>query len=212
MELLERLLYANARTRFDILLPADYPRSPPRIYVKLPYSIMVNINLHPDGKVCLSLLGTHFAGDTVENWQLGISTILQCLLSIRAMIFISGSLSQNAPIDTGVPRSETALFDRGAEAQAIWFFMLNWLIDAGKRNGVWKAAVQKHFSTRRAEILGTVTQWAMRNPDLRDWNGHLPFVANFGPRMEYVPGFHGRRRIDFLEYLENNLPAPSGAS
>jgi hypothetical protein len=42
--------------RFDILL-ADYSRSP-KIYIKMPYPIMINLNLHLDGKVCLSLLGT----------------------------------------------------------------------------------------------------------------------------------------------------------
>jgi ubiquitin-protein ligase len=100
---LEDTSYANrlflssmlaSTNRFDILLPADYPRSPPKIYIKLPYPIMINLNLHPDRKVCLSLLGTWFAVDAVGNWQPGISTILQCLLSIRAMIFVSDSLSQ----------------------------------------------------------------------------------------------------------------------
>jgi hypothetical protein len=33
-------------------------RSPPKIYIKLLYPIMINLNLHPDGKVYLSLLGT----------------------------------------------------------------------------------------------------------------------------------------------------------
>ena len=62
---------------------------------------MINLNLYTDGKVCLSLLGTWFAGDTIGNWRPGISTILQRLLSIRAMISVSDSLSQNAPIDLG---------------------------------------------------------------------------------------------------------------
>jgi hypothetical protein len=79
---------------FDILLPADYPRPPPKIYIKLPYPIMINLNLRPDRKVRLSPLGTRFAVDAVRNWQPGISTILQCLLSIHAMIFVSNSLNQ----------------------------------------------------------------------------------------------------------------------
>ena len=198
-------MYADSRTKFDILLPADYPRSPPKIYIKLPHPIMININLHPDGKVCLSLLGTHFAGDTIKNWQPGISTILQCLLSLRAMILISDGLSQNALIDMGISRRETASFDRGVQAQTIRFFMLNWLLEAGQRNGVWKAVIQKHFSMRREEILRTVKGWTQHNPDLRKWNGHLAFVASFGHRMEYVPGFHGHRSIDLLEYLEKKL-------
>jgi hypothetical protein len=79
---------------FDILPPADYPRSPPKSYIKLPYPIVINLDLHPDRKVRLPPLGTWFAVDAVGNWQPGISTILQCLLPIRAMIFVSNSLSQ----------------------------------------------------------------------------------------------------------------------
>jgi hypothetical protein len=200
-------------TRFDILLPVDYPRSPPKIYVRLPYPIMININLHPDGKVCLSLLGTHFAGDTIENWQPGISTILQCLLSIRAMILISDSLGQNAPVDMGTSPGETASFDRSVQAQTIWFFMLNWLVNTVKRNGVWKAVVRRHFTMRREEILRTVKQWARHNPDLRKWTGHLAGggVPKLTPMAEYVPGFHGRRSINLLEQLEGNLPNPRAA-
>ena len=196
--------------RFDILLPADYPRSPPKIYIKLPYPIMINLNLHPDGKVCLSLLGTWFAGDAVGNWQPGISTILQCLLSIRAMIFVSDSLSQNAPIDLGTSPRDAASFDRSVQAQTIWFFMLNWLVDTGKRNGVWKDVVQKHFTMLREDILRTINEWIGMNPDLRRWTGHLASngLPKLGPLQEYVPGFHACRTIDLLEQLEKNLPAP----
>jgi ubiquitin-protein ligase len=97
---------------------------------------MIHLNLHPDGKVCLSFLGTWFAGDTVGNWQPGISTILQCLLSIRVMIFVSDSLSKSAAIDLGTSPRDAASFDRCVQAQTIWLFMLNWLVDTGKRNGV----------------------------------------------------------------------------
>jgi ubiquitin-protein ligase len=172
---------------------------------------MINVNLHPDGKICLSLLGTHFAGDTTENWQPGISTILQCLLSIRAMILISESLGQNSPVDMGTSPSKMASFDRSVQAQTIWFFMLNWLVDPVKRNGVWNAVINKHFTNRREEILRTVKRWAWQNPDLRNWTGHLAGagVPKLGQMTEYVPGFHGRRSIDLMEQLENHLPTPN---
>lgn len=172
---------------------------------------MINLNLHTDGKVCLSLLGTHFAGDTIENWQPGVSTILQCLLSIRAMILVSHSLSQNAPVDLGTSAVETAAFDRSVQAQTVWFFMLHWLVDADKRNGVWKAVIKKHFTTRRDEILRTTRQWAQQNPDLRHWDGHLAGdgVPKLGPMTKYVPGFHGHRTIDLLQQLEGHLRVPN---
>lgn len=174
---------------------------------------MINVNLHPDGKVCLSLLGTHYAGDTTESWQPGISTILQCLLSIRAMILISDSLNQNSPVDMGTSPSEAASFDRSVRAQTIWFFMLNWLVDPVKRNGIWNAVIKKHFASRREGILLTVKEWARQNPDLRNWTGHLAGdgVPKLGPITEYVPGFHGRRSVNLVEQLEKHLPTMKSA-
>jgi hypothetical protein len=88
--------------------------------------------------------------------------------------------------------------------------MLNWLVDIGKRNGVWKVIVQRHFTMHREEILRTINEWIGMNPDLRRWIAHL---AGYGlpklePLQEYVPGFHGCRTIDLLEQLEKDLSAP----
>jgi hypothetical protein len=169
---------------------------------------MININLHPDGKVCLSLLGTHFAGDTVENWQPETSTILQCLLSIRAMILISESLGQNALLDMGTTPGETASFDRSVQAQTIWFFMLNWLVDTVKRMGSGKVLLRNISRCVEMRFSVRVKQWARQNPALTKWTGHLAGdgVPKLGPMTEYVPGFHGRGSIDLLEQLEKNLP------
>jgi hypothetical protein len=171
---------------------------------------MINLNLHPDGKVCLSLPGTWFAVDAVGNRQPGISTILQCLLSIRAMIFVSDSLSRSTPIDLGTSPRDAASFDRSVQAQTIWFFMLNWLVDTGKRNGVWKDVVQRHSTMQREEILRIIDEWIGMNPDLRRWTGRLTDdgLPKLGPPQEYVPGFYGHRTINLLEQLEKNLPAP----
>ncbi|OAL70732.1 hypothetical protein A7D00_5060 [Trichophyton violaceum] len=47
----------------------------------------INPNLHPEGKVCLSLHGTWRDGDAAAQWQPGKSTILSVLIIIQAMIF-----------------------------------------------------------------------------------------------------------------------------
>jgi hypothetical protein len=74
------------------------------------------------------------------------------------MIFVSDSLSKNAPIGLGTSPRGAASFDRSVQAQTIWFFMLNWLVDTGNRNGVWKDVVQRHFTLRREEILRTINE------------------------------------------------------
>lgn len=52
--------------------------------------IRFNPNLYADGKVCLSLLGTWRGNSTTENWNPEVSTILQVMLSILAIIMSDG--------------------------------------------------------------------------------------------------------------------------
>jgi hypothetical protein len=42
----------------------------------------------PDGKVCLSLLGTWHGGDEASKWNPSSSSLFQILLSIQGMIFV----------------------------------------------------------------------------------------------------------------------------
>jgi baculoviral IAP repeat-containing protein 6 len=46
-------------------------------------SVRFNPNLYPNGKVCLSLLGTW----TGPSWNPATSTVLQVLVSLQAMVF-----------------------------------------------------------------------------------------------------------------------------
>lgn len=79
--------YKNGYFEFDILLPNDYPNVPPKVQFMTTAggTVRFNPNLYACGKVCLSLLGT-WSG---EPWIPKKSTILQVLISILAMIFVS---------------------------------------------------------------------------------------------------------------------------
>merc|ERR1719247_953410 len=77
--------YADVPFVFDVSLPELYPQTPPRVLAHpLWGDERVNPNLHADGKVCLSLLGT-WEG---PGWQPRVSTLLQVLLSIQALILV----------------------------------------------------------------------------------------------------------------------------
>ena len=60
---------------FDVVLPADYPSSPPHVRIVTTGGgrVRFNPNLYNCGKVCLSLLGT-WSG---PGWQPDKSTLLQ---------------------------------------------------------------------------------------------------------------------------------------
>jgi ubiquitin-conjugating enzyme E2 O len=77
--------YANVPFVFDVSLPESYPHAPPRVLAHpLWGDERLNPNLHADGKVCLSLLGT-WEG---PGWQPRVSTLLQVLLSIQALVLV----------------------------------------------------------------------------------------------------------------------------
>ncbi|KAK9821525.1 hypothetical protein WJX74_007107 [Apatococcus lobatus] len=79
--------YANGCFIFDIYLPPSYPSVPPKVQFLTTGGgrARFNPNLYNCGKVCLSLLGT-WSG---PSWDAAQSTLLQVLISIQSMIFVS---------------------------------------------------------------------------------------------------------------------------
>lgn len=79
--------YADGCFFFDICLPPEFPDTPPivRFLTTGGGSVQFNPNLYPNGKVCLSLLGTWDG----PGWNSSSSTLLQVLVSIQGLIFTS---------------------------------------------------------------------------------------------------------------------------
>ncbi|KAI3975163.1 hypothetical protein MKX01_004132 [Papaver californicum] len=69
---------------FDVYFPSEYPDTPPLVNYHA-HNLRINPNLYSNGYVCLSLLNT-WQGSSVECWTPGISTMLQVLLSIQALV------------------------------------------------------------------------------------------------------------------------------
>lgn len=78
--------YEDALFLFDIMMPNDYPTSPPLLHYYSFCSDRLNPNLYEDGKVCVSLLGT-WSGKGSEVWT-SQSNLLQVLLSIQGLILV----------------------------------------------------------------------------------------------------------------------------
>ncbi|KAL4488907.1 hypothetical protein ABPG72_005694 [Tetrahymena utriculariae] len=79
--------YAHGAFVFDMFFDDSYPQNSPKVNLATTGSgkIRFNPNLYHCGKVCLSLLGT-WRGSSNENWNPSISTILQLLVSIQAIV------------------------------------------------------------------------------------------------------------------------------
>ncbi|KAL8616917.1 hypothetical protein ACOMHN_041836 [Nucella lapillus] len=78
--------YEDGMFMFDVMLPHDYPSSPPLFHYLSFASDRLNPNLYVDGKVCVSLLGT-WSGKGMEVWT-DQSNLLQVLVSIQGLILV----------------------------------------------------------------------------------------------------------------------------
>ncbi|KAJ9454751.1 putative ubiquitin-conjugating enzyme E2 38 [Diplonema papillatum] len=76
--------YRNSLYFFQLLLPAQFPKMPPKAQISS-YGLRLNPNLYADGHICLSLIGTWTGYDECERWG-PQSTLLQVFISIQALV------------------------------------------------------------------------------------------------------------------------------
>ena len=90
-------VYSYGLYLFDVIIPGDYPRSPPLIQLCTTGNgkMRFNPNLYNTGKVCLSIINT-WPGDPNEKWNPSTSTLLQVFLSIQALV-MGNKIIQNEP-------------------------------------------------------------------------------------------------------------------
>ena len=71
---------------FDVFMGADFPQEPPQLHYHSYVGQKMGPNLYPEGKVCLSLLGTWHAQEESEGWDPQASTLLQLVVSLQGII------------------------------------------------------------------------------------------------------------------------------
>ncbi|PGG96393.1 hypothetical protein GX51_07847 [Blastomyces parvus] len=169
--------YAYGLFDFDIFCDQNYPKRPPLVHCRTAVNHAgISPNLHGDGKVCLSLLGTWKEGDEAAQWQPDKSTILSVLISLQAMVLSEDPYRQE-PAHSGEvgPQADAqarkAILD--ARPQNIKYAMIDWLREPGKRKGIWKDVVQAHFHINKVQIMQKVNGWAREDPRISNWHPSL---------------------------------------
>ncbi len=159
--------YQNGCFEFDILLPAQYPAVPPSVLLATTGggSVRFNPNLYNSGKVCLSLLGT-WAG---PGWDPHTSTLLQVLVSIQSLIFVSDPFF-NEPGFEGLEGSAKGVaaskkYNSSLRAATVQWAMLDHLrrLAGGPTvtsPSVFGDIIRTHFRLKRDEVIAQLHSWS----------------------------------------------------
>lgn len=149
--------YENGCFFFDMFLPPEYPNAPPHVVYTTTGkgTFRFNPNLYANGKVCLSLLGT-WSG---PGWDPQVSTLLQVLVSIQAMILCDEPY-YNEPgwsNDKGTSREYLAhLYHATIRHATMNYAMLDYLLAPPYG---FEDAVRTHFKLKKQAICSQIEKW-----------------------------------------------------
>ncbi|XP_069180397.1 baculoviral IAP repeat-containing protein 6 isoform X6 [Procambarus clarkii] len=153
--------YANGCFEFDVYFPVDYPTSPLHINLQTTGEgrVRFNPNLYQDGKVCLSILNT-WHGRPEEKWNPQTSSLLQVLVSIQSLIFVSEPYFNEPGYERsrGTPTAmqNSREYDANIRAATVRWAMLNQLRNPSP---CFKEVIERHFWLKHKEILEQVDGW-----------------------------------------------------
>ncbi len=153
--------YSGGLYLFDIYFPHEYPNVPPKVNLQTTGGgrVRFNPNLYNCGKVCLSLLGT-WSGDNSEKWNPKVSTILQVLISIQALILIPepyfNEPGHQGSIGTPNGQNQSRTYNDNIKKQNVRYAMIEQIKNPPRG---YEDIIQKHFSIQKTKILNTIEGW-----------------------------------------------------
>jgi len=154
--------YAAGCFIFDVMFPADYPNSPPKVNLATTGhgAVRFNPNLYNCGKVCLSLLGTWQAYSQGEKWNPEVSTFLQVAISIQSLIFVAEPF-YNEPGDEDSMGTEwgdqqSRAYNVVIQSGTTKYAMIEMLENPP---AAWKDVIETHFTLQGDRALQNVTEW-----------------------------------------------------
>lgn len=147
--------YGHGAFLFDIYFDDNYPNGPPKVNLTTTGhgKIRFNPNLYACGKVCLSLLGT-WRGSASENWDPKVSTLLQVLLSIQAII-MSEEVYFNEPGFENQQGTEEGEKKNQAYSNIVRYGNLRFAMIENIKNPPkgFESVIRRHFYLKKDEIM-----------------------------------------------------------
>ncbi|KAI9726388.1 MAG: hypothetical protein M1834_009051 [Cirrosporium novae-zelandiae] len=203
--------YEGGLFEFDILCPEEYPKLPPALRFRsgIPHAPWyLNPNLHSDGEVCFSLLGTWDEGSNNVKWQPTKSTLLQLLVSIQSMVFVPHPFLNEPDWSNKTGKevdAKSRLYNERIQPLVVRFAITSWLTNPQRRNGIWKPVLRRYFECNAKTLVGTVERWGKGNQLIERWDGWM--VVRFMSEWKEKANFYkeGSGSNDFLRGLKRAL-------
>jgi ubiquitin-protein ligase len=165
--------YAHGAFVYDIYFDANYPNGPPKVILTTTGggSIRFNPNLYAEGKVCLSILGT-WRGTATENWNPKVSTLLQVLLSIQAII-MSNEVYFNEPgYEHEMNTHQGDLYNRGYSNIVRWGNLKYAILEQlRKPEKGFEDIIRRNFFLKKDMILAEIDQWIEAGKEEASYQG-----------------------------------------
>mgnify|MGYP000926696280 CR=1 FL=1 len=209
--------YGHGAFEYDIYLDDSYPKAPPKVNLTTTGSgrVRFNPNLYSCGKVCLSLLGT-WRGNSTENWDPKLSTLLQVLVSIQAII-MSEEVYFNEPGFEGESGTEEGEKKNEAYCNIVRYCNIKFAMIDQIRNPPkgFETVIRRHFYLKKDEILEETRKW-LKYAEVREAS-YVGLVNDHNHNWceSFRPSTYAYRdmlalAIKELEDELNKLPPPSG--
>ena len=157
--------YSNGAFLFDVFFDNQYPNLPPKVTLMTTGggTTRFNPNLYSNGKVCLSLLGT-WRGQSTENWDPKISTLLQVLISIQSII-MSDLVYYNEPSCESEMGTSSGEAKNEAYSNIVRYANIKYaMIEQIKKPSLgFEEVIKRHFYLKKKQILKEVRGWIDRS-------------------------------------------------
>lgn len=209
--------YGHGSFEYDIYFDDSYPNGPPKVNLTTTGSgrVRFNPNLYSCGKVCLSLLGT-WRGNSSENWDPKLSTLLQVLVSTQAII-MSEEVYFNEPGFEGESGTEEGEKKNEAYCNIVRYCNIKFAMIDQLRNPPkgFETVIRRHFYLKKDEIMEEVRKW-QKYAEVREAN-YTGLVNDHN--HQWCSQFKTSKTaykemlataVKELEVELNKLPAPSG--
>lgn len=207
--------YAHGAFEFDVYFDSNYPSGPPKVTLVTTGSgsVRFNPNLYSNGKVCLSLLGT-WRGNSTENWDPKISTLLQVLISIQSII-MSDLVYFNEPsceAEMGKPEGEAR---NEGYSNIVKYCNIKYAIieQIKKPSKGFEEVIYRHFYLKKNQIIEEVKEWIQKSKTTNAKYTSFSYDHNpsWAQKMNSQQNFTKMMEDIFVELDKelNQLPIPS---